>query len=261
MRQVPRRQEAGQRLKMSNSSKVDAAGASVESSAKQPSPEVEAETRRADALPLTAGGEEAAWAGVSVLATEFSGLLKMIILRYTRDVAVTEDLIQEVFLKVYKALVEGRVTVSEDKASELKPWLNRIAVNTALDWLRRIHREEDHIAREPDAEADGPTESLVNRLADPRPSPEDELLADEDERLAGESVRAVRECMEHLSQRHRHILDLYFKGFSNGDIAAMLCTPRPTISNSKRRAIEAVRLCLEKRRLTRLNPPARARLS
>ncbi len=57
--------------------------------------------------------------------------LKAFVLRYTRDKAVAEDIVQDVFLKVHDKLPQLRET---DKISG---WIFRIAKNTIADHFRR----------------------------------------------------------------------------------------------------------------------------
>ena len=55
--------------------------------------------------------------------------------KYVSHQADREDLFQEVFLKIYKALAGFRAE------STLKTWIFRITVNTALNYLKRKKRQ------------------------------------------------------------------------------------------------------------------------
>ena len=55
--------------------------------------------------------------------------------KYVPDQADREDLFQEVFLKIYKALAGFRAE------STLKTWIFRITVNTSLNYLKRKKRQ------------------------------------------------------------------------------------------------------------------------
>jgi RNA polymerase sigma-70 factor (ECF subfamily) len=58
--------------------------------------------------------------------------------RLVRDVAIAEELSQEVFLRVYR-------TRDYRPTAKFRSWLFRIATNLALNWLRD-HRHEAHIS-------------------------------------------------------------------------------------------------------------------
>lgn len=59
--------------------------------------------------------------------------------RYERDAHRVEDLAQETFLKVWRALAQF------DGRAPFEHWLSRIAVHTALDHLRRQKRHQPEI--------------------------------------------------------------------------------------------------------------------
>ncbi len=65
---------------------------------------------------------------------EHKGLVASIVLKYTKDVAVTDDLIQEVFLKAYLKFSKIR-TMQFPKA-----YMRAIAVTTIIDYFRK-HKE------------------------------------------------------------------------------------------------------------------------
>ncbi len=51
--------------------------------------------------------------------------------RFTKDTAASEDIVQDTFIKVWKSIARF------DKGMKVKPWLYRIAHNTAIDYLRK----------------------------------------------------------------------------------------------------------------------------
>jgi RNA polymerase sigma-70 factor (ECF subfamily) len=68
-----------------------------------------------------------------------------LIYRMTRNTADAEELAQEVFVRAYRSLRDFR------RASGLKTWLFRIAINLSIDHLRRARRAPEFL---PPPEAD-----------------------------------------------------------------------------------------------------------
>jgi RNA polymerase sigma-70 factor (ECF subfamily) len=62
-----------------------------------------------------------------------------ILYRYERDHQKLEDLAQETFIKVWRSLAQY------DGRAPFAHWLSRIAVNVALDYLRRKRRQRNEI--------------------------------------------------------------------------------------------------------------------
>jgi RNA polymerase sigma-70 factor (ECF subfamily) len=85
--------------------------------------------------------------------------------RIVGSAATAEDVVQETFLRAYRALARF------DERHELLPWLQRIAVNAAIDEVRRVHREAPLGRRD----ADGEWNALDP--ADVAPSPEREAAS------------------------------------------------------------------------------------
>ena len=69
-----------------------------------------------------------------VLFNRYRHLLHKHILRIVRDERAAEDLVQEIFLRVWTSATQW------DGRGELKSWLYRIATNLSLNHLRTVHR-------------------------------------------------------------------------------------------------------------------------
>jgi RNA polymerase sigma-70 factor (ECF subfamily) len=125
-------------------------------------------------------------------------------LRFTRNKATAEDLVQEVFLDVWRKAAEfnGR--------SEVSTWLLAIVRNKALSVLR--HRSADQL--DDDAAA---------CIADPADTPE---MA-----LRKEHTRSIiRKCLTQLSPAHHEIIDLvYYHGRSIEDVVKVVGIPGNTV--------------------------------
>lgn len=102
--------------------------------------------------------------------------------RMVRDQALAEDLAQEVFLRVYQARhryqPEARFTT----------WLYRIATNLALNAIR----DRKPIAAQVEFE-DGGNQSETARIADERPTAEQQMMESDRQRIIREAVEALPE--------------------------------------------------------------------
>src|SRR5262245_44205273 len=65
------------------------------------------------------------------LVVRYERKLQRVLRRLVHDSEVARDLAQETFLKVYRNLAQY------DASRRFAPWLFRVAVNLAVDWLRR----------------------------------------------------------------------------------------------------------------------------
>jgi RNA polymerase sigma-70 factor (ECF subfamily) len=130
-----------------------------------------------------------------------------VILRLCGDAELAQDAAQDAFLQAWIHLPDFH---AGDSASSLRSWLYRIAVNRALDSLRRATRL---------VEAD--LDSLA--LPDPADNPESALL--HKERQA-----AVQDAILSLSEASRSVLVLReYGGLSYQEIAAALDIPLGTV--------------------------------
>jgi RNA polymerase sigma-70 factor, ECF subfamily len=126
----------------------------------------------------------------------------------THDAQAAEDIAQEAFLSALQRLD------SFDRARPLAPWLHRIVVNRAIDFVRaRAARREVAAAALPEPPADVPRSFGDDTLA---------ALA-----ALGPEQRAVVVL--------RHLL-----GYSPGQIATLLDLPRGTVNSRLRRALDAL---------------------
>src|ERR1017187_4927773 len=126
-------------------------------------------------------GDRAAFA---TLYERTSTHLYAVVLRISRDRAEAEDILQEVYVNVWRA------ARSFDAAqSQPLTWLTSIARNRAIDSLRRIQTQPQMQTSSgpPDAE----TENVYDPVADASPGPLD-LLSRASE------ARALDQCMEKL---------------------------------------------------------------
>jgi RNA polymerase sigma-70 factor (ECF subfamily) len=175
-------------------------------------------------------GDRAAFAQ---LYERTSGHLFAVVLRIQRDRGQAEDLLQEVYVSVWKA------AASFDAArSQPLTWLTHIARNRAIDSLRRAQAQPrtESLSRSDDDERPDPAEALVSEA----PGPLD-LLGQASDR------RELTQCIERLSPPQRQSVALaFFDGLSHAEVAERLCEPLGTVKSWVRRALSALKGCLDR---------------
>ena len=116
------------------------------------------------------------------MVEQYSTAIYRIGLRFTNNAQDAEDVLQETFIKAYRALpeFEGR--------SSLATWLYRIAVNESLMTLRKHNPNIVSIEEKTNEDnSDEPENDLA--LADWCCLPEDVLLSDEARKFLDDTVR------------------------------------------------------------------------
>ena len=127
------------------------------------------------------------------------------------------DITQETFLRAYQALHRF------DPARPLTPWLCRIAVNLALNWLKR---------RRPTVSLDNPEASFGLSDSNPAADPQNMVLRQERQQMLHRAILS-------LPPEQRAIIELrHFQGLSYQEIAASL---NLTLANVKTRLFRARR--------------------
>ena len=144
--------------------------------------------------------------------------------RITGDEASAEDAVQETFLRAYRSL--GRF----DARSGFGTWLHRIAVNTALELVRKQQRHRSH---HEDLPAD------VEPLPSSEPGPDRRALG-------GEVERAVRSALAELSPMERTAFILrHFEERSIAEICDHLGLGVSAGKQAVFRAVKKLRIVLE----------------
>ncbi len=155
-----------------------------------------------------------------------------VILRITVDRALAEDVLQEVFINVWRAAQSF-----DGERSQPLTWLTSVARNRAIDSLRRRKAEPTTVSLDLD-EDEGGGERGVAGVADPGADPLKQL------EQAAES-HALTQCMQQLSREQQQCLALaYYRGLSHAETAEHLSLPLGTVKSWVRRALMAVKDCL-----------------
>ncbi len=149
---------------------------------------------------------------LGTLYDRFAGLVNGLALRLLRDPADAEDVVQTVFIQVWR-----HADQYDPRRGAPEAWLTVLARTRALDQLRRrAHRRE--------AQPDGPG---------PRAATASGSLAEQ---------IAVRTALARLPEMERRTLELaYFDGLSQTEIAANLSTPVGTVKTRTRNGMIRLR--------------------
>lgn len=148
--------------------------------------------------------------------------------RLVRDRALAEDLAQEVFLRVYQARHRYR------PEARFTTWLYRIATNLGLNAIR-----DGKGGYRPAEAEDSEGDSLASRIADSRPTAEQQLMESDRERIIREAVEALPE-----NQRAAVILHKY-QEVDYRQIAKILRVSESAVKSLLFRAYESLRVRLE----------------
>lgn len=174
-----------------------------------------------------AGGDRGAFA---TLVSETSGVVSSIALAIVRDVDVSRDVAQDVFLAAWRDLRKLR------NPSSFLPWLRQITRNRAHHVLRTHVRSKRR--RSSDADA------ILESIADPRPDAATRLIAAEDRAALAEALAA-------LPDETREVLTLYYReGRSTAQVAVLLDLDEAAVRKRLSRARETLRADLLQRAST-----------
>ena len=147
--------------------------------------------------------------------------------RYTRSGDAAEDVLQETFIKAFKALG----TATFDAPGGFPSWLTQICVRCALDHLRATRRHG--------GEALVPLEDLASEPPDTSPAPDRVVTAIR-------TVEWVQDAMRRLSPAQQAIFDLrYTAHLDIKEIARQMDCSDSTVKTQLARATEKLRAALQ----------------
>jgi RNA polymerase sigma factor (sigma-70 family) len=173
-------------------------------------------------LANVASGDRAAMAE---LYRATSAKLFGVCLRIVRDEAEAEEVLQEVYLTVWK-----RAGAYDPAKAGAITWLAAIARNRAID---RLRASGARVVR-----SSGPIEGAME-LADEAPDAESQLSLSEDS-------RRLNRCLEGLPADHAGLIRrAFFGGLSYSDLAQAAGKPLGTVKTWIRKGLMNLKVCLE----------------
>ncbi|MGE5560813.1 MAG: RNA polymerase sigma factor [Chloroflexota bacterium] len=147
-----------------------------------------------------AGDEDA----MAALVRRYHARLHGFIFRYTQDLQLTQDLVQETFLRVIRA--------RDSEPQSFAPWLFRVALNLCRDQAKSAYQRREQPAA---------MEEMDWHATD----------ADSDPAVIAEQAE-VRAAVAALPPGQREVLLLhYFEGWTLQEVASALGTPLGTVKS------------------------------
>ncbi len=150
-------------------------------------------------------------------------LVYSVALRVVRDEMLAEDIVQEVFLRLWR-----RPQAFDPARGRLLSWLMSVTRNRAIDEVRRVSRRVRVEDRRPDA-----ADALQST---------DRLDAPELAATINSERREVRDALATLPPPQRQVLELaYFEGLTQTEIAERTGAPLGTVKTRTRLAMDRLR--------------------
>ena len=155
----------------------------------------------------------------SYLYDNYSGALLSIISNIIKDEALANDVLQEVFVKVWK-----QIDSYDSSKGRLFTWMLNIARNASIDTVRSKNYQNNLQNREltEDVDASGGSAELNT----------DQI--------------GLRKLVHQLKEEYRVLIDLsYFQGFTQDEISKMLDIPLGTVKTRLRTALTQLRVIIK----------------
>lgn len=141
--------------------------------------------------------------------------------KFTNDYDETQDLAQEVFLKIYRQIKNFR------GESKLSTWIYRISINTCLDWKKKKERLKSINFSNMVSEEN--KEQNID-LPDTNLMPDEKLIKDEHQ-------KEIHDMIYELSDKYKTVLIMYhFNEMTYQEISKALDIPERTVETRLYRA-------------------------
>ena len=153
--------------------------------------------------------------GFAMLYDKYAPYLFALSFRIVRDKAAAEDVLQEVFVKVWKHISEY-----DDTKGAFYTWLINIARFTAIDHLRSIQRKQ----------------RLKNQMA-----AGNEYIAEQQRQPLHDYI-GLKDIVAKLDPKYREVIDLlYYYGHTQDEVAKILNLPLGTVKTRARTGLQILR--------------------
>jgi RNA polymerase sigma-70 factor (ECF subfamily) len=167
-------------------------------------------------------------AAFKMLFDQAAGRLLAVAARVLQDRAQAEDVVQDVFVKLWNQAVQRTPSQPCSLA-----WLCVVTRNMAIDHLRKKRPET------PLQWVDANGDEQQHDIADEQSSPMEKLLAHEDGARLGS-------CLGRLEPEPRQaVLFAFYEGLSHLEIAQRMCKPLGTVKAWTRRSLIRLKGCME----------------
>jgi RNA polymerase sigma-70 factor, ECF subfamily len=162
--------------------------------------------------------------GLADAYDRYGRVVYSLFVRITHDQNAAEDLVQELFLRLW-----NRRRDFDANRGALGAWLLSIARNMAIDHIRSAQTRFQSKLR--------PIDQTDTLRFSYKPNEPANVI---------DSAKAVKEALAELKPNHRKVLELaYFEGYSQSEIAARLEEPLGTVKSWMRAALERVRVAVK----------------
>jgi RNA polymerase sigma-70 factor (ECF subfamily) len=163
--------------------------------------------------------------GLAGAYDRYGKIVYSLFLRITRDQSTAEDLVQELFLRLW-----NRASEFDPAKGALGVWIISIARNMAIDHVRS-------------AQSRFSARLLAIDHIDPlcfshNPSGAESRI---------DNVRAVKEAFDSLNPNEKRVIEMaYFEGFSHSEIAKQIQEPLGTVKSWMRAALGRLRVAVQR---------------
>ena len=172
-------------------------------------------------------GDETA---LAPLVEKYKRMVYRLAMQITKNHADADDVMQETFIKVYRSIRTFR------KDAAFETWLYRIAVNEALNFVKRRERQrESTLETASEADYEAITRYRAQIANDPHVHAE-----------KAELRHHVTEAVNSLSLKHRTVVILHeFEGLTHAEIASILNCSEGTVRSRLHYARKKLRTLLK----------------
>jgi RNA polymerase sigma-70 factor (ECF subfamily) len=153
--------------------------------------------------------------GFGILYDKYASCLFGIICKIVQDSTAAQDILQEVFVKVWKNIEQF-----DESKGAFYTWLINIARYTAIDYLRSSQRKQ----------------RLKNQMVTGN-----EYIEEKDGHVFAES-RGLKAIVAKLEPKYREVIDLlYYYGHTQDEVSKILNLPLGTVKTRARAGLQILR--------------------